>query len=119
MNRLAFSLIGILGATPLWADAPDVKDVTIRKTGMVWRVDVTLEHPDSGWDHFVDGWEVLDADGNRLAYRKLHHPHVNEQPFTRSLNGVVFPDGTREVFVRAHCSIDGWTGELLQVELKP
>lgn len=106
-------------ATPLWADAPVIKDIQIKKTGMVWRVDVTLEHPDTGWEHYADGWEILDAEGNRLAYRELLHPHVNEQPFTRGLASVVFPDGTREVFIRASCSVDGWSGEPVRVELSP
>ena len=106
-------------ASPVWADSPEIKDVRIKKTGMVWRVDVTLEHGDTGWDHYADGWEILDADGNQLAHRELLHPHVNEQPFTRALSGVVFPDGTRAVFVRAKCSVDGWSGESTKVELKP
>lgn len=119
MKRLAPLLIPLFLATPLWADPPKVTHVDITKTGMVWRVDVTLEHADTGWEHYADGWEVLDVEGNRLAHRKLLHPHVNEQPFTRSLNGVVFPDGTREVLVRPRCSVDGWAGEAVRVELKP
>ncbi len=86
---------------------------------MDWRLDVTLEHPDTGWDHYADGWEILDAGGNRLGYRELVHPHVNEQPFTRSLGNVMLPDGTREVFIRARCSVDGWASEMFRVELQP
>ena len=44
-------------------------------------------HPDTGWDDYADGWRVLDMDGNELGMRVLHHPHVDEQPFTRSLSG--------------------------------
>ncbi|WP_299845463.1 hypothetical protein [uncultured Roseovarius sp.] len=119
MKKLSLLLFGCLMAPAAWADGPTIIDVTIKKIGMVWRVDVTLEHGDTGWDHYADGWEVLDANGNRLAHRELMHPHVNEQPFTRALSGVVFPDGTREVFVRAKCSVDGWSGEKTRVELKP
>ncbi|QIE47584.1 hypothetical protein G5B38_13940 [Pseudohalocynthiibacter aestuariivivens] len=93
------------------ADAPDITDVHVEKDGMGWRFHVSILHPDSGWDHYADGWEVLDADGNVLATRKLHHPHVDEQPFTRSLGNVMLPDGTREVFVRASCSVENWSGE--------
>lgn len=106
-------------ACPAAADSPQIVDVNIKKIGMVWRIDVTLKHPDTGWDHYADGWEVLDAQGKRLAYRELLHPHVEEQPFTRSLSGVVFPDGTREVFIRAKCSVDGWSNETVRVKLKP
>ena len=112
-------LIASAMATPLWAGSPEIRDIHIKKTGMVWRVDVTLQHPDTGWDHYADGWEVLDAEGNRLAYRELLHPHVNEQPFTRGLSSVIFPDGTREVFIRASCSVEGWAGEPVRVELSP
>ena len=119
MKRLALFLFCALCTSPVWAGGPEIMDVHIKKTGMVWRVDVTLNHPDTGWDHYADGWEVLDANGNRLAYRELLHPHVNEQPFTRSLSSVIFPDGTREVFVRAKCSVDGWASQSVRVELKP
>lgn len=86
---------------------------------MTWRVDVTLEHADTGWDHYADGWEVLDSDGARLGFRELHHPHVNEQPFTRSLSSLMLPDGTREVFIRSRCSLAGWAGKTMRVELDP
>lgn len=119
MNKYIALLIACLMSPPAWADGPEIMDVRIKKTGMVWRVDVTLQHGDTGWDHYADGWEILDADGNQLAYRELLHPHVNEQPFTRALSGVVFPDGTREVYVRAKCSVDGWSGEKVKIELKP
>lgn len=106
-------------ALPARADAPEVKDASVEKVGMVWNVHVTVLHGDTGWDHYADGWEVLDASGARLGYRELMHPHVNEQPFTRSLSGIVIPDGTREIFVRPHCSVDGWAGETFRIELTP
>jgi hypothetical protein len=111
----------LLAIAPGWAvaESPDILDVTVTKTGMTWRMDVTLEHPDVGWEHFADAWEVIDADGNRLGYRELMHPHVDEQPFTRSLSSLMFPDGTREVFVRARCSKKGWSDERFRVVLNP
>ena len=94
-------------------------DAKVQKYGMNWRVDVTLRHEDTGWDHYADGWDVLDADGNVIGHRKLLHPHVDEQPFTRSLNNLVLPDGTREVYIRARCSKEGWASETYRVELSP
>ncbi|WP_297770606.1 hypothetical protein [uncultured Roseovarius sp.] len=119
MKHTLFAIFTCILALPATADEPKVLDVNVEKSGMSWRVDVTLEHPDTGWDHYADGWDVLDADGNRLGYRVLHHPHVNEQPFTRSLNNLQIPDGTREVFIKAHCSVDGWSEEPVRVELEP
>lgn len=111
------ALISLTLALPAFAGPPQVVDVEVSKPGMDWRFDITILHEDTGWDHYADGWEVLDADGNRLGYRKLHHPHVDEQPFTRSLSGVRVPDGTREVFIRPRCSKDGWVGAVTKVSL--
>jgi len=122
MRQIALSIAAVLTATlaaPALAHEPEILDATATKSGMSWRIDVTLEHPDTGWDHYADGWEVLDADGNRLGYRLLHHPHVNEQPFTRSLTNLDLPDGTRTIYIRAHCSVDGWGDETYEVELDP
>lgn len=106
-------------ALPALADQPEVIAVKAEKVGMVWNFHVTLAHPDVGWDHYADGWEVLDARGNRLGYRELLHPHVTEQPFTRALSGIAIADGTREVFIRARCSQDGWSDARTRVALDP
>jgi hypothetical protein len=119
MKQIILAFLSLLMASAALADAPQIVDVQVVKIGMDWRVDVTLEHPDTGWDHYADGWEILDASGNRLGYRELVHPHVDEQPFTRSLGNVMFPDGTREIFIRARCSVDGWADETYRVELQP
>ena len=119
MKQIMLTFAAGLMATAASAIEPKVLDVKVEQSGMSWRVDVTVEHPDTGWEHYVDGWEVLDKGGNRLGYRVLHHPHVNEQPFTRSLTNVILPDGTREIFVRPHCSVDGWAGEAVRVEVQP
>ncbi len=101
----------MLLATPAIADAPVIEQVTARQTGASWNFSVTLSHPDTGWDHYADGWEVLAPDGTRLGYRELLHPHVNEQPFTRSLSGVSLPDGLKTVLIRARDTKDGWAAD--------
>lgn len=105
-------------ALPALAGAPEIVRVETQKAGMVWNFHVTVLHPDTGWEHYADGWEVLDTRGGRLGYRELMHPHVDEQPFTRSLSGVAIPDGTREVLIRARCSRDGWSDTAVRVELR-
>ncbi len=62
---------------------------------------VTLKHADEGWDHYANQWDVMTMDGRLLKSRVLYHPHVDEQPFTRSLSGVKIPAGTTRVKVRA------------------
>lgn len=61
---------------------------------------VTLRHNDEGWHHYANQWEVVSGE-RVLATRTLGHPHVDEQPFTRSLNGVKVPFEVTEVRVRA------------------
>ncbi|WP_439155374.1 hypothetical protein [Yoonia sp.] len=108
-HALAFFLL----ASPVLADPAQVLSVVVSGD----RFDVTLLHPDSGWDHYTDGWEVLDTDGNRLGFRELFHPHVNEQPFTRSQSGITVPAGATVVHVRARCNIDGWSDTVFEVRL--
>ena len=93
---------------PVFAAEPKIENVNVRKTGDTWRFDVTISHPDTGWDHYADGWRVLDMGGKVLGMRELAHPHVNEQPFTRSLSGVRIPAGTKKVQVQARDLPGGW-----------
>jgi len=105
--KQAFACLVFL-ATPVLADAPVIEQVTARQTGASWSFSVTLSHPDTGWDHYADGWEVLAPDGIRLGFRELLHPHVNEQPFTRSQSGIRVPVGIDKVLIRARDNVDGW-----------
>ena len=107
-----------LCAPVVMADPPQIVGVTATHASMGWRFDVSISHPDTGWDHYADGWEVLDPAGNRLGYRELFHPHVDEQPFTRSLSNVMVPDGTTEVLIKTSCSRDGWAEQTFRVTLR-
>ena len=83
----------------------------------LWRVSVTLKHADAGWDHYADNWRVVDGQGNVLADRVLYHPHVNEQPFTRSQGGVDIPKGVELVYIEAHDKVHGWSKQRLKVDM--
>jgi len=95
-----------------------VIDVRVSADGeRTFRFDVTVRHTDEGWDHYADRWQVVAPGGEVLATRILHHPHVNEQPFTRSLSGVEIPHGISRVTVRAGDSVHGVSGKEVQVDL--
>lgn len=111
----AFAALGL--ATPLAADPPVIERITASQTGQVWRFDVTLSHPDTGWDDYADGWRVLTPDGVEHGLRVLAHPHVTEQPFTRSLSGVALPPGTSQVLIEARDSVGGWSGAPVPFDL--
>ena len=82
-----------------------------------WLVKVTLKHQDTGWGHYADGRKLVDANGNELANRILHHPHIQEQPFTRNLVGVVIPETSSMIYIEAHDKVHGWTKNRLSVDL--
>lgn len=107
----------MLFAAPALADHPVVEAATATARGGTWTVSVTLSHPDTGWDHYADGWRVELADGTVLATRALAHPHVAEMPFTRSLSGIAIPAGVAEVVVRASCNVDGWAAASVRFPL--
>ena len=100
-------------------DFAQVRHVTAtEERGGTWRFDVTVEHNDTGWDHYADAWEVVNHETNEvLAERVLLHPHVNEMPFTRSETGVAIPDGVSLVRVRARCNVHGFGGYEVVVDL--
>lgn len=114
-----FAAVVFLGsAGTVAADAPVVEDVQASEAGATWSFSVTLSHGDSGWDDYADGWRIFLADGTVLGARELLHPHVEEQPFTRSLSGVTIPDGVESVFVEARTNVDGWSGKHFEVPLE-
>lgn len=102
----------------------NVQFVEAVSSGATWTFSVTVSHPDTGWDDYADGWDVVTPDGTVIkndptdSYtRVLLHPHENEQPFTRSQTGLVIPEGVDQVLVRAHDLVDGFGGQDVTVDL--
>jgi hypothetical protein len=115
---MRWSMVALLWLTPIAAGAgeADVLDVSVKPTGDgTYRFEVSVQHADTGWDHYADAWEVLAPERTVLATRTLLHPHTDEQPFTRSLTGVRIPDDVAEVTIRAHDSVHGHGGKALTV----
>lgn len=100
-----------------------------------WTFDVTVSSPyetGTGWDKYADAWQVhsvVSSDknveargavvvGTLLGTRPLAHPHVNEQPFTRSLSGVVVDDTIDTVVFSARDLVDGYCGERFILEIR-
>lgn len=106
--RLCLALGALLAYVPAWAGEAVVIDArALPQPDGNFRFDVTVRHADTGWDHYADQWQVVGPDGKVIAARVLAHPHVDEQPFTRSLAGVAVPDGIRTVLIRAHDTVHG------------
>jgi hypothetical protein len=108
--RYGFYLLLGIGAAAVAGEA-DVTNVSIEcDSGRTCTLKVTVRHADAGWDHYTDHWRVLSPDGNELGRRILHHPHVSEQPFSRSLSGIHIPAEIGEVTVEAHDSVHQYGG---------
>ncbi|MBO6776006.1 MAG: hypothetical protein JJ897_10965 [Marinibacterium sp.] len=114
--RLCFALACLAG--PVLADPPVIEAVTAYQSTNSWLFDVTIRHPDTGWDHYADGWRVQDMQGNELGMRVLHHPHETEKPFTRSLGGVVIGADHTQAQIQSRCNVDGWSEEIFVVQLQ-
>lgn len=119
--RLLGAFVGFVAsllATASWAGEADIVEAQARAAADgTWRFMVTVEHADDGWEHYANRWEVVGPDGQILGTRQLTHPHVDEQPFTRSLSGVSLPESVTSVTIRAHDSVHGYGGAMVTVEL--
>ena len=115
----------MLCAVALWQPSPaqageaNVIAAKLSRTGIrVYKVDVTIRHGDEGWQHYVDKFDVIAPNGHVLGTRILYHPHVDEQPFTRSLTGLHIPGGIERVTIRAHDKVHGYGGRTVKLEVK-
>ena len=112
-------LLPLLFPFALQAGEVDVVDARAVPGADGWTFHVTLKHADRGWEHYADAWEVLSPDDRLLAKRTLYHPHVNEQPFTRSLSHVQVPEGTPWVLIRGHDKVHGYGGRTIRLDWPP
>ncbi|MCP8687276.1 hypothetical protein [Marinobacterium sedimentorum] len=118
VKALLAGLFGIAGLNVAQAGEVEILGAQFQHSGANrWSVSVTLQHRDSGWDHYADHWRVVDEAGAVLGDRVLLHPHVDEQPFTRSLSGIRVPDGSSRLFIEAHDKVHGWSAKRLGVDL--
>ncbi len=117
-QRLAVAVTALLIPLAVFAGEADVLKAVVKTAGDgKYRFDVTIKSNDKGWDYYCDRFDVLGPDGKVLGTRILHHPHENEQPFTRSLGGVAIDPAIKEVTVRALMKPSGEGGETVKVKL--
>ena len=98
----------------------DVINATaLRSDDGTWTFDVTISSPyESGWGQYADEFQIISiSDDIILGTRSLAHPHPNEQPFTRSLGGIIIPNDLSMVSITARDSINGYCGEVFDLEL--
>lgn len=111
MKLKTLIVLALLASTNhLFANEVQIIDVEANcSVTNVCSFNVTLNHKDTGWKHFANKWEIYTPTNKLIAKRILHHPHVDEQPFTRSLSGVKIPKGLDRVIIKAHDSVHGYS----------
>lgn len=111
------STSSLRGSTAADDGVPHVIGVVAVESGDgTYAFEVTISSPYDGPDKYADAWRVVTSDGEVLATRELTHHHAGEQPFTRSLSGIDVSSGA-VVWVEARDLVEGWSGELFEVEL--
>ena len=112
------AVLGLVILSPVvFAGDVEVRFVEFKQRGDKWDVYVTLKHADTGWNHYADAWRIVDEEGREIAKRVLYHPHVHEQPFTRSLRGVTIKEEDLIVFIEAHDKLHGWGKQRVRVHM--
>ena len=118
MTKLFVAWFALMCSAAAFTGEADVITVEAWKDGDVrYSFGVTVRHADEGWKHYADAWDVLAPDGTVLGTGTLYHPHVDEQPFTRSISGAQVLPGLTEVIVRAHDKVHGHGGQEFRVKL--
>ncbi|WP_188407512.1 hypothetical protein [Agarivorans gilvus] len=119
INAVCLTAVGLgcmLGSA--WASVATIVAVEMTEQApQSWQVAVSVLHDDSGWEHYADKWRVLDPQGRVLAERVLLHPHVEEQPFTRSLDSVVIPETIGVVYIEVHDTQSAWASQRVELDL--
>lgn len=103
---------------------PDINYAQVKSVRLVYRTDgmwdvhVEVRHNDEGWNHYANVWQIVDSDtGEVVGERNLAHPHETEQPFTRSLTGLVIPETVRNIKIRARCNLHDYGGREISFEI--
>jgi hypothetical protein len=106
------------------AGTADVLEARVRcrpapggRPASVCQFTVTVNHADTGWDHYANRFEIVGPDGKLLVTRVLRHPHVEEQPFTRSQGRVRIPHEIESVEIRAGDLVHGLGGATVTLKV--
>ncbi|QMU61371.1 MAG: hypothetical protein GKR92_06560 [Gammaproteobacteria bacterium] len=118
MRVLTIFLLTIFSSVCFASEVEIIQVKTEKTTAQKYNVTVTLEHADEGWEHYANAWRIYSAEGELIGERTLHHPHVKEQPFTRSLLGITIPSEHSEVEIVAVCSKTGESKKSYTLKLR-
>ena len=96
---------------------PEVVKAELTPAGASFDLSVTLSSPYDSPQRYADGWRVLAPDGTVLGAHTLTHDHADEQPVTRSQNGLEIPAGVERVTVEGSDTANGYGGATLTIDV--
>ena len=70
-----------------------------------------------GYQHYANGWRIVDAKNNVLASQELYHPHDKNKPFTESKTNITIPNTAKVVFLEAQAKPHGWGKQRVRIDL--
>jgi hypothetical protein len=103
------------------SDVARIADVQIKRDSAdqagIYHIRVTIEHEDTGWDDYVEAWEITSPEGELLGVRPFFEPELETTRTVTALAGVVIPEDIRTVTIRARTHPNGIEGDPVQVQL--
>ena len=117
MKRLLSAMLLASASVVCQADQAVVIKATAKALGEnQYQINVTLKHGDEGWQHYANAWQVQTEAGQVLGTRTLHHPHVDEQPFTRGLTLGIDP-AIKTIFIQAVDRVHGANPKRFEINI--
>jgi hypothetical protein len=117
MLRVYFVIVALVFSPLLLAKEVEITKVELEPTGSTWTVHVTLRHDDQGFEHYANGWRLVDAKKNVIAAQELYHPHDKKKSFTDSKANIKIPSQTKLVFLEAQAKPHGWSKQRVRIDL--
>ena len=93
-------------------------------TDGTWTLEVTVEYANPTAEAYADGWDIITPAGQVIKkdvadpYTQLLEPPSNgAESATHTATGITIPVDVTQFFVRVHDSVNGWSGEMVFVDL--
>ncbi|MGI9509153.1 MAG: hypothetical protein ACR2QJ_07380 [Geminicoccaceae bacterium] len=102
-------------------DPARVADVQIKRDSPdqpgIFHIEVTIEHEDTGWDDYVEAWEIFGPNGEILGIRPFFEPELEREKTISALSGVIIPEDIKTVTIRARTYPAGLEGGPYRVDI--
>ncbi|MGI9419445.1 MAG: hypothetical protein ACR2RA_16585 [Geminicoccaceae bacterium] len=102
-------------------EAARIADVQIKRDNPdqpgIYHIRVTIEHEDTGWDDYVESWEISEPGGKVLGVRPFFEPELERASTVSALAGVVIPEDVKTVTIRARTYPKGLEGDPVEIQI--